>query len=63
MIGVALAVQVGGLVDRHAVDETGEVGAVVQVEPAQQVLVGLALAGVDRDLPSPARSRSNWPTR
>ena len=35
-------------VDRHAVDARGEVGAVVQVEAAQEVLVRLAVAAVLR---------------
>ena len=36
-------------VDRHAVDACREVGAVVEVEAAQEVLVGLAVARVLRD--------------
>jgi hypothetical protein len=36
-------------VDRHAVDPGREVGAVVEVEAAQVVLVGLAVAAVLRD--------------
>jgi hypothetical protein len=35
-----------GQVHRHAVDVGGEVGAVIEVEAAQEILVGLALAGV-----------------
>ncbi len=49
LVGIALAVGVGRPVHRHAVDEAGEIGAVIEVEAAQQVLVGLALAGVHRD--------------
>jgi CopG family transcriptional regulator, nickel-responsive regulator len=45
-VGIALAVAVRAHVDGHAVDGDGEVGAVVQVEAAQEVLVGLALAAV-----------------
>ena len=45
-VRVTLAVRVRAHVDRHAVDEGGEVGAVVQVEAAQEVLVGLAVAAV-----------------
>jgi hypothetical protein len=36
-------------VDGHAVDAGGEVGAVVEVEAEQEVLVGLAVARVLRD--------------
>ena len=45
-VGVALAMAMGGHVDRHAVDAGSEVGAVVEVEAAQEVLVGLAVARV-----------------
>ena len=44
-----MAVAVGRHVDRHAGDGRGEVGAVVEVEPAQVVLVGLSLAAVLAD--------------
>ena len=47
-VGVALAVRVRRHVDRHAVDEGREVGAVVEVEAAQVVLVRLAVAAVLR---------------
>ncbi len=45
-IGIALAVRVGAHVDRHAVDRDGEIGAVVEIEAAQEILVGLAVAAV-----------------
>ena len=45
-IGVALPVAMGRHVDGHAVDPDREIGAVVKVEAAQEILVGLALAGV-----------------
>jgi hypothetical protein len=45
-IGVALAVGVRAEVDRHAVDEQRDVGTMVGVEAAQEVLLGLAAAGV-----------------
>ena len=45
-IGVALTVGVGRHVDRHAVDRGGEVGAVIEVDAAQVVLVRFALAAV-----------------
>ena len=48
-VRIALAMGVGRTVDRHVVEEVGDVGAVVQVESPRQVLVGLALAGVDGD--------------
>ena len=45
-VAVALAVGMARHVHRHAVDEGGEVGAVVQVEAAQEVLVRLTVAAV-----------------
>jgi hypothetical protein len=36
-------------VDRHALDRDGEIGAVVEIEAAQEVLIGLSLAAVPRD--------------
>ncbi len=48
-VRIALAVRVGAHVDRHAVNEGGEVGAVIQIEAAQEVLIGLAVAAVLRD--------------
>ena len=36
-------------VQRHAVEERREVGAVVQVEPAHEILIGLTAAGMLRD--------------
>ena len=45
-IGVALPVAMGRHVDGHAVDPDGEIGAVVKVEAAQEILVGLALSGM-----------------
>ena len=45
-IGVTLAVRIGGPVDRHVIDEVGDVRAMVHIEAARQVLVGLALAGM-----------------
>ncbi|MPM96483.1 hypothetical protein SDC9_143646 [bioreactor metagenome] len=35
-------------VDRHAADRGGEIGTVIEVEAAQEVLVGLAVAGMLR---------------
>ncbi len=48
-VGVALPVGVGRTIDRHVVDEVGEIGSVVEVEAADQVLIGFAFAGMDRD--------------
>ena len=45
-VGVALAVGVGGHVDRHALDPGLEIGAVIEVEAADEVLVRLAVARV-----------------
>ncbi len=45
-VGIALAVGVGAHVDRHAVEPDREVGAVVEVEAAQKILVGLSFARV-----------------
>jgi len=41
-----MTVGVGGHVHRHAVDRRGEVGPVVEVEAAQEILVGFAVAAV-----------------
>ena len=45
-VGVALAVGVRGHVDRHALDPGLEVGAVVEIEAADEILVGLAVTRV-----------------
>ncbi len=47
-VGVALAVAVRAHVDGHAIDGDGQIGAVVEIEAAQEVLVGFALAAVLR---------------
>jgi hypothetical protein len=47
-IGIALAVPMGAHVDRHAVERDIDIGAVIEVEAAQEILVGLALAAVLR---------------
>ncbi len=47
-VGIALTVAVGAHVDRHAVEPDGEVGAVVEVHAAQEILVGLAFAAMLR---------------
>ncbi len=48
-VGVAMRVGAGRHVDRHARDRGREVGAVIEIEPAQIVLVGLSLAAVLAD--------------
>ena len=48
-IRIAFTMGVGRAVDRHVVNEIGDIGAVVEVEAARQKLVGLALAAVDGD--------------
>jgi hypothetical protein len=48
-IGIALAVGVAAQVDRQSVDEEGDVGAVVGVEAAEKVLLGLPAALVLAD--------------
>ena len=45
-VGIALPVRMGAHVDRHFVDRDGEIGAVVEIEAAQEILVGLAVAAV-----------------
>ena len=45
-IGIALPVAMGRHVDGHAVDLDGEIGAVVEIEAAQKILVGFAFAGM-----------------
>ena len=47
-VGIALAVGVGAQVDRHVVDGDRNVGAVIEIEAAQEILVGLAFAAVLR---------------
>ena len=48
-VGVALAVRMRGHIDRDAVHARREVGAVVEIEGTQEVLVRLAVAAVLRD--------------
>ena len=48
-VGVALAMRVRAQVDGNAVQGGGEVGAVVEVEAAQEILVRLSRAAVLRD--------------
>ena len=43
-IGIALTMRVADHVDRYTIDEDGEVGAVVRVEPTEKNLVGFAAA-------------------
>ena len=48
-IGVALTVPVRRHVDRHALEPRLEIGAVVEVEAANEVLIRFAVSGVLRD--------------
>nr|WP_243453531.1 hypothetical protein [Polymorphobacter multimanifer] len=43
-IEIALAMAVAAIVERHAIEECSEVGAVIEVEAAQEILIGLAAA-------------------
>ena len=45
-IQITLTMPVAAEVQRYVVQQSGEVGAVVQIKAAQEVLVGLAAAGV-----------------
>src|SRR5215208_409158 len=44
-----MSAAVRGHVDRHAIDRDGQIGAMVEIEAAQKVLVGFSLAAVLRD--------------
>src|SRR5262249_27931891 len=48
-IGVALPVAVRRQVDRHAFDARLKVGAVIEIEPAHEILIRLSFARVLRD--------------
>ncbi len=48
-VGIPLTVGVSAHVDRHVVDRDCEISAVVEIEAAQEILVGLAVAAVLRD--------------
>jgi hypothetical protein len=45
-IGIALAMPMGAHVDRHVLQRDIDIGAVIEVEAAQEILVGLALPAV-----------------
>ena len=47
-VRIALAVRMGAHVDRHVVDRDRQVGAVIEIIAAQEILVGFALAAVLR---------------
>ena len=48
-VGITLAVRVRRQIERHVVEEHGEVRAVIQIEAAQEILVRLSAARVLRD--------------
>ena len=48
-VGIALAVRVRAHVDRHAIDKGRQIGAVIEIDAAQEVLIGFPLSAVDRD--------------
>ncbi len=48
-VGVTLAMRVRRQIERHVVEENGEVRAVIEIEAAQEILVRLSAAGVLRD--------------
>jgi hypothetical protein len=43
-VEIALAMPVRRHVDRHAIDKAGEIGAMIEIEAAKEILVGLAAA-------------------
>ena len=45
-VGIALAMRMGAHVDRHFVERDVDVGAVIEVEAAQKILISLAFAAV-----------------
>jgi hypothetical protein len=47
-VGIALAMGMGAHVDGHVVDGDREIGAVVEIEAAQEILIGFTLAAVLR---------------
>ena len=48
-VGITLAVGMRGLIDRHAIDVSLEVGAVIEIVAAHQILVRFALTAVQGD--------------
>ena len=48
-VGITLSVRMRAHVDRHVVDEDRQIGAVVEIVAAEEILVGFALAAVLRD--------------
>jgi hypothetical protein len=45
-VSITLPVAVSGHVDGHSVDRNGKISAVIEIEAAQEILVGFAFAGV-----------------
>ena len=48
-VGPALSVRMRALIDQHAVDRRAQVGAMIEIEPAQVKLIGLAFAAMLAD--------------
>src|SRR5579872_2979670 len=45
-VRIALSVAMARQIDRHPVDMDCEIGAVIEIEPAQEILIGLAAAAM-----------------
>ena len=45
-VGITLAMRVGAHVDRHVIDEEADIGAMVEREAAQEILIGFSSAAV-----------------
>lgn len=52
-VGIALAMRMRAQVNRHAVGKKRDIGAVIRVEPAQKILIGLACAAGVLDCDEP----------
>ena len=48
-VRITLTMAVGGHIDRNAIDAAGKIGAMIQIVPAQEILVSLAVARMLRD--------------
>ena len=60
-VGITLAVGMAGHIDRDAADVGGEISAVIEIEATQEILVGLAVAGMlGNDQPRHHFQRLTW---